>query len=71
MAGNPLQALALIALGYRSISMSPTSVGPVKQMLLHLDAGKAAGFLRAHLDDDASSLREALGQFARQNQIPL
>mgnify|MGYP000668142125 CR=1 FL=1 len=51
--------------------MSPTSVGPVKQMLLHLDAGKAADFLHAHLDDDASSLREALGQFARQNQIPL
>ena len=71
MAGKPLDALALIALGYRSISMSPTAVGPVKQMLLHLDAGKAAAFLRDHLDDDVSSLREALMQFARQNQIPL
>jgi hypothetical protein len=40
-------------------------------MLLHLDAGKAAAFLRDHLDDDVSSLREALMQFARQNQIPL
>jgi phosphotransferase system enzyme I (PtsP) len=71
MAGTPLEALALIALGYRSISMSPTAVGPVKQMLLHLDAGKAAAFLREHLDDDVSSLRDALMQFARQNQIPL
>ena len=71
MAGRPLEAMALIALGYRSISMAPTSVGPVKQMLLHLDAGKAGAFIRDHLDDDVPSLREALVGFARQNKIPL
>jgi phosphotransferase system enzyme I (PtsP) len=71
MAGRPLEAMALIALGYRSISMAPTSVGPVKQMLLHLDAGKAGAFIREHLEDDVPSLREALVGFARQNKIPL
>ena len=39
MAGRPLEAMALIGLGYRSISMAPASVGPVKSMILSLDAG--------------------------------
>ena len=39
MAGRPLEAMALIGLGFRSISMAPASVGPVKAMILSLDAG--------------------------------
>ena len=39
MAGRPLEAMALIGLGYRSISMAPASIGPVKSMILSLDAG--------------------------------
>ena len=39
MAGKPLEAMALIGLGFRSISMAPASVGPVKAMILSLDAG--------------------------------
>ena len=31
--------MTLIALGYRSLSMPPASIGPVKAMLLSLDAG--------------------------------
>jgi phosphotransferase system, enzyme I, PtsP len=41
IAGRPLEAMALIALGYRSLSMSPASIGPVKAMLLSLDVGAA------------------------------
>src|SRR6185295_5657035 len=33
LAGKPISAMALIGLGYRSISMSPGSIGPVKAML--------------------------------------
>ena len=39
IAGRPLEAMTLIALGYRSLSMPPASIGPVKAMLLSLDAG--------------------------------
>ena len=39
MAGKPLEAMALIGLGFRSISMAPASLGPVKAMVLSLDAG--------------------------------
>jgi len=71
MAGNSLEAMALIALGFRSISMAPTSIGPVKQMLLKLDSVKAGAFLRDHFESEASSLREPLVGFARQHKIPL
>jgi phosphotransferase system enzyme I (PtsP) len=71
MAGSSLEAMALIALGFRSISMAPTSIGPVKQMLLKLDSVKAGAFLRDHFESEASSLRELLVGFARQHKIPL
>lgn len=71
MAGSPLEAMALIALGFRSISMAPTSIGPVKQMLLKLDSVKAGAFLRDHFESEAPSLREPLVGFARQHKIPL
>ena len=47
MASKPIGALALVALGYRSLSLTPSAVGPVKAMLLDLDAGKAELMLRA------------------------
>ena len=45
LASQPIGALALTALGYRSLSLTPSAVGPVKAMLLDLDASKAAEFL--------------------------
>jgi len=66
MASQPLSALALVAIGYRSLSLAPTAVGPVKAMLLELDAGKAAGLLNPLLDGPAGtvSIREKLKAFA-------
>jgi phosphotransferase system enzyme I (PtsP) len=37
-ASMPLEAMVLIGLGYRTLSMSPASIGPVKAMLLELNA---------------------------------
>ena len=34
--------MALIALGYRDLSMSATAIGPVKAMVLSLDVGDGA-----------------------------
>jgi phosphotransferase system enzyme I (PtsP) len=68
LASQPIGALALAALGYRSLSLTPSAVGPVKALLVDLDAGKAAEFLypliekptagvpiRAHLEKFAAS----------------
>ncbi len=37
LASQPIGALALAAIGYRSLSLTPSAVGPVKAMLLDLD----------------------------------
>jgi phosphotransferase system enzyme I (PtsP) len=73
MASKPLSAMALLALGYRSVSMSPTAVGPVKAMLLALDVDKLSARLNAALDDhkDQTPLRDLLVDFARDEGVPV
>ncbi|WP_377293824.1 phosphoenolpyruvate--protein phosphotransferase [Rhizobium sp. SG2393] len=74
MAGKPLCAMALIGVGFRAVSMSPISIGPVKAMLLQLDAGKLSEQLNAALDDHGevtTSLRPMLAAFAAQHGIPV
>ncbi len=73
MGGRPIEALALLALGYRSLSMSPSSIGPVKAMILALDLGAATRRLEELLRDHegAASLREELRRFALDMGVPL
>ncbi|MEX2318960.1 MAG: putative PEP-binding protein, partial [Bauldia sp.] len=72
MAGNPLAAMTLIGLGYRSLSMSPAAVGPVKAMTHALDAGKVTGLLDEWLDAGSveDGLRVKLTAFAEAEGIP-
>jgi phosphotransferase system enzyme I (PtsP) len=71
--GRPLEAMALIALGYRSLSMSPTAVGPVKAMLLSLDASEARKLVLSELQRSGGreSLRPQLSAFAESHGIPV
>ena len=73
MGGRPLEALALIGLGYRSLSMAPSSLGPVKAMLLELNAAYAGRQLESLLanDDPKLSVRETLRQFAKEHGVPV
>ncbi|MFL5093054.1 MAG: phosphoenolpyruvate--protein phosphotransferase, partial [Xanthobacteraceae bacterium] len=65
MASKPLGALALIALGYRSLSVTASAVGPVKAMLIELDARKARSALLPLIDapSKGASLRAKLEAF--------
>jgi phosphotransferase system, enzyme I, PtsP len=60
--GRPLEAMTLIALGYRGLSMSAAAIGPIKAMVLSLDAAEAAREVEALLVDsgEAASLRAPL-----------
>jgi len=71
MASQPIAALALIGIGYRSLSLAPTAVGPVKAMLLELDARKVAALLNPLLDSPAGtvSIRERLKAFAAEQGL--
>jgi phosphotransferase system enzyme I (PtsP) len=73
MAGDPLAAMALIGLGYRSLSMSAAAIGPVKAMTLGLDAGKVAEKLEVILNDGnaADGVRPMLTDFAGGEAVPL
>jgi phosphotransferase system enzyme I (PtsP) len=71
MAGRPLEAMALIGLGFRSISMAPASVGPVKAMILSLDAGNLAQRLDELLESKDTSLREELKGFAAEQGVQI
>ena len=69
MAGRPIEALALIGLGFRSLSMSPASIGPVKTMILSTHAGRASAHLETLLRKSAPNIRESLNNFAKSEGI--
>ncbi|MFW6076228.1 MAG: phosphoenolpyruvate--protein phosphotransferase [Hyphomicrobiales bacterium] len=71
MAGRPLEAMALVGIGYRSISMAPAAIGPVKSMILALDRGKLWAMLEPLLEESCHSLRPQLLEFAQANDIPV
>jgi phosphotransferase system enzyme I (PtsP) len=71
MAGKPLEAMALIGLGFRSISMAPASIGPVKAMVLSLDAGNLAKTLEEMLESRKSSVREDLKRYAAEHGVQI
>ena len=50
LASQPIGALALAILGYRSLSLSPSAVGPVKALLLDLDCRKGEQAILPFLD---------------------
>jgi phosphotransferase system enzyme I (PtsP) len=66
MGGRPLETMALIGLGYRNFSMAATAIGPMKAMVLSLDAGAATEGLAAMLTapDHRDSLRASLQELA-------
>jgi phosphotransferase system, enzyme I, PtsP len=73
LASKPLGALALIGLGYRSLSLLPSAIGPIKAMLLELDANKAERLItplikRPH---GGASIRSKLTAFAESEGLPL
>src|SRR5438105_1555317 len=73
LASNPLGALALVALGYRSLSLTPSAVGPVKAVLLDLDAGKASALLGPLIErpTDSLAVRDRLEAFAAAEGLQL
>src|ERR1700722_907371 len=65
MAGRPLEAFALIALGFDALSMPPAGIGPVKQMVLSCDREAARRGVEALLKATQGSVRNELETLAR------
>jgi phosphotransferase system, enzyme I, PtsP len=73
MGGQTLEAMALMAIGYRELSMSPTSIGPVQAMTLSLNIGEAEHEVEAMLAKgrEDASLRKPLERLAERLQVRL
>lgn len=73
IAGKPLEAMALLAIGYRSISMSPASIGPVKAMVLEADISRLRARFLTRLEPGRISgdLRAFLRAYAEEQGIPI
>ena len=61
--------MTLIGLGYRNLSMSAPSVGPVKAMVRSLDVGALESYLSGLSQSPAHSLREKLRAFAADHGV--
>lgn len=73
LSGRPLEAMALLALGYQGLSMSPAAIGPIRAMVLSVHAGRLRECVHDLLvrADPALSIRERLTEFAAQENIAL
>jgi phosphotransferase system, enzyme I, PtsP len=71
MAGRPIEAMTLIGLGLRSISMAPASIGPVKAMILSLNAEKITDCVEELLKEGAKDVRLQLQRFAEKEGVEI
>ena len=70
-AGRPLEALAFAALGFRRLSMPASGVGPVKRLILSLDARQASEAVARMMQSGAASIRGELTEFGIQRGFAL
>jgi phosphotransferase system enzyme I (PtsP) len=71
MAGKPVEAMALIGLGFRTLSMAPASIGPVKTMIRSLNAGAVTRFLDNLLATRSGNLRQEFEAFAAEHGVEI
>ena len=71
MAGNPVEAMMLIGLGFRALSLTATALGPIKTVIRSLDTGGLACYLKEIGERPDHSLRHRLEAFARDHAVAL
>lgn len=73
MAGRPLEAICMVALGFTCLSMTVNSIGPVKAAILALDAKKLREELQSHINIHTrlSTLRPIIQAFCDREGVPI
>jgi len=71
VAGRPLEALCLLALGYRQLSMPAAGIGPVKRMLRSLDLSHFSQDFRLLLETYHPDFHNHVMDLARKSKIVL
>ena len=71
MAARPIECLALVGLGYRSLSVSPASVGPAKALIRSVSAARVAALVDELMARGEPKVRDALKAFAEAESLEL
>jgi phosphotransferase system enzyme I (PtsP) len=69
MASHPLEAMALLMIGYRSLSMAPSCVGSIKLMISSLKLKTSIKYLKTITKKYQKSLRQDLANYAKDQGI--
>ncbi|MDG1521437.1 MAG: phosphoenolpyruvate--protein phosphotransferase [Yoonia sp.] len=62
-AGRPVEALVFAAIGIRSLSMRPASIGPVKHLLRRVDLGEVRAIIDDAVANGDQSVRRAVADW--------
>ena len=62
-AGRPVEALCFAALGIRTLSMRPASVGPVKHLLRRVDLTEVRGLIDTAIAEGSPSVRRTVADW--------
>jgi signal transduction protein with GAF and PtsI domain len=69
MAGRPLEAMALIGAGVRTLSMQPANIGPVKMMIRSLDTPRDCTIRGRPVRPHRSQPAHAAGGLCRRTRL--
>ena len=71
MGGRRLEALALMGIGIRRLSITPAAVGPIKELVRKVDLAEITEAMTRWLSAPPPSLREALTEWAEARGIEI
>jgi len=71
MGGRTLEAMALIGIGARRLSITPVAVGPIKAMIRSLDRSALMPQMEAMLAEPPPNVRAALAEWAEKNGVSI
>jgi len=69
MGGRRLEALALLGIGIRRLSITPAAVGPVKELVRQVDLAEIGAAMQGWLAEPVTDLRAALQAWADERGI--
>ena len=71
MGGRRLEALALLGIGIHRLSITPASVGPIKELVRKIDLNEIGAAMNQWLSAPPPNLREALAEWALERGIEI
>lgn len=69
MGGRRLEALALLGIGFRRLSITPAAVGPIKELVRKVDIGELSKLMTDLLANPEADIRSELKAWADEHEI--